>query len=363
MVSSRNEVVYKVGVVGLDGVNFVVVSGAIASRDMRRAFSGCPGEREYSLPASCRVLEKSAFEMVWGPRGVSTVVCPEGLRRVGDNAFFCCESLRRVVFGDNSLLERVGSSAFAQSGLCAFAAPAGLKSIGRAAFHGCKRLEQVSLDGALEEVGPKCFAGTRIRSIAIPELVTELPEDTFLGCTALTTVEFAENSRLWRVGEEAFARTGLKAFRAPARLEQIGQCAFLDCKSLRRVELNEGLRAIGVGNTPANALDGRGVFGGSGLETVRLPSTLRELGPWAFAGTGLSSLELPPQVQRVGEGEFFSVGVQRPSCDSACAQSAFQSGVEASTSDSQASGVSEGFCARPGAVPASKLGLYSEAVH
>lgn len=98
------------------------------------------------------------------------------------------------------------------------------------------------------------------------------------------------------MGEETFARTGLEAFRAPARLEQIGQCAFLDCKRLRRVELNEGLCAIGVGNTPANALDGRGVFEGSGLEAVHLPSTLRELGPWAFAGTGLSSLELLPQV-------------------------------------------------------------------
>lgn len=189
---------------------------------MRRVFSGPPSAREFSLPASSRTVEKSAFEMVCGPRGVSVVVCPSGLREICDNAFFCCESLEKIVFSDNSLLERIGEQVFSQSGLREFVAPAALRVIGRAAFHLCRELRAVALDEALEKVGPKCFAGTRIESVRVPKLVEELPTDAFLGCADLARVEFAEDSCLRRVGTQAFARTGLESFRAPAQLEEIG---------------------------------------------------------------------------------------------------------------------------------------------
>ena len=184
----------------MGSVNFVAVSGAVVSRDMRRVFSGPLSAREFSLPASSRVVEKSAFEMVCGPRGVSVVVCPSGLREISDNAFFCCESLQKIVFGGNSLLERIGEQAFSQSGLRKFVAPAALRVIGRAAFHLCRELRTVALDEALEKVGQKCFAGTQIESVRVQKLVRELPTDVFLDCVNLTTVEFAENSCLRRVG-------------------------------------------------------------------------------------------------------------------------------------------------------------------
>ena len=104
------------------------------------------------------------------------------------------------MFGENSLLERIGEQSFSQSGLREFTAPAALRVIGRAAFHLCRELRTVALDEALEEVGAKCFAGTQIESVRVPKLVRELPTDVFLDCVNLATVEFAENSCLRRVG-------------------------------------------------------------------------------------------------------------------------------------------------------------------
>lgn len=79
----------------------------------------------------------------------------------------------------------------------------------------------------------------------------------------------------------------------------------MGCERLERVELNEGLRAIGVGNVPENALEGRGVFGGARLERVRLPDSLRTLGPYAFAGVAsLREAELGEGLEEVGRSSF-----------------------------------------------------------
>lgn len=48
---------------------------------------------------------------------------------------------------------------------------------------------------------------------------------------------------------------------------------FVQCKDLKRAEFSEGLERIGVG-----------AFNGSGIESVRLPSSVRWVGAFAFRG-------------------------------------------------------------------------------
>ena len=86
----------------------------------------------------------------------------------------------------------------------------------------------------------------------------------------------------------------------------------MGCEQLRSVELNEGLKAIGVGNVPENALEGRGVFGGARLERMRLPDSLRTLGPYAFAGVAsLREVELGAGLEEVGRSSFAGTGLER----------------------------------------------------
>lgn len=309
--STRNGVVYKTQVKDMGCINFVTVSGALVSRDMRVVFSGSQNAKEFCLPASCEVIEKSAFEMMRG-RGISTVVCPEGLRSICDNAFFCCESLKKIVFRDGSRLEHIGKQAFSQTSIREFVAPASLQKIDRNAFYLCSQLKRVSLNDALEEIGQKCFASTSIADIHIPSRISELPTDAFLGCSNLETVTFAENSNLRRVGTEAFAKSGLKTFEAPLQLEEIGQAAFFGCKKLSQIQLNDCLTVIGAGDIPYNMLDGMSVFGETALKCVLFPASLRRIEQYAFLGlSSLRTVEFKEGVEVFGRGCFSNTGLEK----------------------------------------------------
>ena len=55
-----------------------------------------------------------------------------------------------MLFEANSMLERIGKEAFADSGLEGFTAPAALREVGEKAFKGCVRLKTVGLNEGLQ---------------------------------------------------------------------------------------------------------------------------------------------------------------------------------------------------------------------
>ena len=65
--------------------------------------------------------------------GLETITIPKGVRRIGDEAFFRCVSLRQISFAGEAL-ESIGSGVFVGSGLESFTAPPSLRKIGENAF-------------------------------------------------------------------------------------------------------------------------------------------------------------------------------------------------------------------------------------
>lgn len=102
-------------------------------------------------------VEASAF---LNNTAITSVVLPDSITSIGENAFNGCESLTSVTFGKNSQLS----------------------SIGPGAFNYCYSLE----------------------SITIPESVTNIGSDAFYYCCGLRSVTFGENSQLTSIGEGAF---------------------------------------------------------------------------------------------------------------------------------------------------------------
>ena len=66
----------------------------------------------------------------------------------------------------------------------------------------------------------------------IPSTLEVLDKCTFYPCEKLTSVVFAEGSRLREIRDGCFADTGLKMFEAPPSLREIGNGAFCFCKNL-----------------------------------------------------------------------------------------------------------------------------------
>ena len=134
-------------------------------------------------------VEASAF---LNNTAITSVVLPDGITSIGENAFNGCESLTSVTFGKNSQLS----------------------SIGPGAFNYCYSLE----------------------SITIPESVTSIGSDAFYYCCGLRSVTFGENSQLTSIGDYAFLGCySIESITIPASVTSIGERAFVECYRLVEV--------------------------------------------------------------------------------------------------------------------------------
>ena len=160
-------------------------------------------------------------------------------------------------------LEKIDFAAFSESGVECVDLPSSVRSIGVKAFANCEQLRSVRLNEGLETLGEiggyatskyrgNVFECSALESIVIPSTLEVLEDYTFYSCRKLTSVTFAEGSRLREIGNHCFAESGLKAFEAPPSLRKICSGAFYCCRNLQRVVLNEGLKALGIDSTEHN---------------------------------------------------------------------------------------------------------------
>ena len=118
------------------------------------------------------------------------------------------------------------------------------------------------------------FAGnTRIRSVTLPDGVTELTDEQFAWCTSLERVTFGKNVR--RIGVSAFAGcSAITEMTVPDSVTSIGAGAVQDCNALTTLMIGSGvtklpgdlcnmctaLRTVFIGQNVTSV--GRGAFSG-----------------------------------------------------------------------------------------------------
>lgn len=89
---------------------------------------------------------------------------------------------------------------------------------------------------AVTQIGSKAFQYTRIKTIIVPSSVTSIGDRAFEGCSNLTTVTFAEGSRLEQIGENAFKDCKkLTSITLSSHVNVIGSYAFYRCESLASI--------------------------------------------------------------------------------------------------------------------------------
>ena len=116
----------------------------------------------------------------------------------------------------------------------------------------------------------KLFAGhPEIRSVSIPDSVTDLGEFVFDGCLNLHHLELP-SGLLYRWGY-TFCRCGLEEIRLPDPVKVVPSYAFKDCKQLRKVICGTGMKKISAW-----------AFGGCDQLTELVHDTGVEISPRAF---------------------------------------------------------------------------------
>ena len=80
-------------------------------------------------------------------------------------------------------------------------------------------------------------------------------------------------------------------------MKKVRQAAFEDCKSLVHAHLCDGLEVLGTDETYTDNERYGGVFEGSALEDIRLPSTLKTIKYSAFKNCDrLATISLPDKI-------------------------------------------------------------------
>ena len=126
--------------------------------------------------------------------GGGTIVLPESVVSIRDNAFYLCSNLYSVTFNDG--LKSIGSKAFLKCGnLQKIELPDTLETIGTDAFSYCNSLKEVEIPSSVQSIGDYAFfsTATQIEKIVVHQ---SSEEDIKLGKDWLPTQSDKINKKI-----------------------------------------------------------------------------------------------------------------------------------------------------------------------
>ena len=327
------------GCVKLENIEFAKdENGGVASNLQRikaLAFRGCVSLKSFAAPDSLVEIGASAF---LGCSALETATAGKNLEKIEVGAFDNCGALKRVDCSSCEKLTQIANNAFANCGaLSTFDAPKSLRLVAGNAFgnrttpfnfnvhpesaflktvDGCvvtepdnrliayfgERSGELVVPDGVEEIGPEVFSGAGFETVRFPKSLRRVNNFAFAGCGELKNVEIPEDSALKHVGARSFFNCkALETFAWPKSLKQIGEYAFDGCAALKSLTGATSLERIGD-SAFANC---------KALATVELPSGLREIGPCAFLNDEFTSIKIPASVKVLGPAGVACTGLEK----------------------------------------------------
>lgn len=198
---------------------------------------------------------------------IVTVILPERLDTIGQDAFYGCSYLLNV-----SGLKEVGvceAYAFSRTAFTSIDwSQFTIGKLGHGVFAGCTQLTEVLLPSQLtilpEALFRDCTSLKAVNTSSLP--LTKIEARAFAGCTSLPTLDLP--ATLKEIGDEAFAfMTSLPSISLPSSITTIGAFAFRGCTQLQTLQLSDELVSLDV--SP--------FFGCSSLREVNLPKKLSDI--------------------------------------------------------------------------------------
>ena len=288
------------------------------------AFSGCSALSEVEFEGVCEQISHFAF---FECDALEIFELPDCEVAIGNGAF-AASALKKLVFGENTVLTGGGMGVFDQvrsltvdisdsdkyklvgdvlytaDGTClvmllpgstrtSLAIPAEVTRIADGAFSSNTYLTTVDASAAtgLKSIGYGAFAYcTSLRSLTLPVGSIKVDGSAFLYTTALKTLDM---SSITEVGERAFEGSAITAVNLLSDGVVIGKAAFYGCTTLTNAVLGKDARI------------GDYAFAGSGVKSVAL-GTGATVASFAFSGcSSLSAFDFSGVTGRLGDYAFY----------------------------------------------------------
>ena len=225
---------------------------------------------------------------------ITSVLIPECVKEIGDNAFYDCKSLTSINIPDS------------------------VTSIGEGTFFGCSSLTSITIPNSVNSIEDWAFCCcSSLTSITIPDSVTSIEAEAFSNCSKLTSITIPDS--VTYIGYNAFESTPwLKNYSKdfvivgngclikykgkgtcisiPDSVTNIGYNAFEGCKSITSVTIPDSVTSIGC-----SAFEGC-----TSLTSVTIPNSVTsiELGTFAECKK-LTSITIPDSVNSIEDWAFY----------------------------------------------------------
>ena len=244
------------------------------------AFYGCTSLTSVTIPDSVTSIGGSAFGNC---KSLTNMTIPDSVTLIGNGAFLGCTSLTSVTIPDS--VTSIGERAFSEcTSLTSVTIPDSVTSIGEQAFMGCTSLTSVTIPDSVTSIGERAFSEcTSLTSVTIPDSVTSIGDGAFASCTSLTGIWVAEGNNDYSSDASGvlFNKDKITLVQCPGTFREytipdsvtsIGEQAFMGCSSLTSVTIPDSVTSIHWG----------AFYDCTSLTSVTIPDSVTSIGAWAF---------------------------------------------------------------------------------
>lgn len=176
------------------------------------AFYECSGMKALNIPDNTEIIEKNAFSRVY----LNRITVGKGVKKVEALASGAFWSDSVIVNDLKSFVEIDGNSGYFFRGG---------KSLMFDSNHNL--VTDLVLPEGITKIGSSFYGCKSIRSVRIPNSMTEIDNHAFHNCSSLSNVYFHDN--ITKIGEYAFSECSIKSMKLPENLIIIGYYAFYNC--------------------------------------------------------------------------------------------------------------------------------------
>ena len=263
------------------------------------AFEGCTNLKEISLPDSLTTIGDSCFKRI----GIVSLVKStfDGHSTIPSRCFQDCVSLTKIALPSTvKMLEGYCFSGCTSLGSIDFYTGVELV-IGTFSFQECTSLKKIIFPKGLTTIGYGAFQKcTSLTDIMLSSTIIEIKDYAFY-YTNLDSVYSINLQGVKSVGNTVFAHSHMTKIKFGSNVSEIGTQIRMDCDTLHTADLSQSkvtqLRASSFSECIK-------------LETVKLPSTLTEIGTWCFNKcSALQFISFPESLTKINTFSFSYSGL------------------------------------------------------
>ncbi|MFA6860452.1 MAG: leucine-rich repeat protein [Clostridia bacterium] len=223
-------------IVDSENTAYSVTSGFLVTKDKKKLVRFAEKSPfGYNIPSEIEIIGTFSFGF---SKVFTEMVISASIKEIESNAF-AQSTLESIEFSAGSVLTTIGTSPFSGTPIREAVFPSSVVSISMGLFYQCQYLQSAIFNtSSLTEIPIETFWGcSSLQSFIVPENVTDIKSSAFYGCLSLSNLIMPNT--LQRIETNAFANCKSLGIIDLKGVLSIHSTAFIGCTGLQQIQTNE----------------------------------------------------------------------------------------------------------------------------